>query len=1068
MSASLKNLPNFVTDAYRITPQNAFKPENIVIGSYTFLPWVRGGVGAVVNTPAAGLRATVDVAVPVQADGQADLQAGTTVHVRGPGDVLGLDERQIIRRYPLPEATDAEDTFLAHVEFDRPVIPWLFSPTAAGGDRLVPWIALVVLEQGRYQLRPGSQGRPDQVATFLGELQPTDDAWAWAHAQLIGTPDTVPDPADQPSVDDRLTAEYGQANLSRLLCPRKLDPQRQYLACVVPLYNAGVAAGLGEPPPANLAMAWTRAADGADTDTAITLPLYTSWRFATGADGDFASLAEKLHGVAAPWQIGRRLTATSTPGGGLPPLADGDPGQLQTIHGPVYSPNAPDPKSPNPTEVAAVTAETASWPATETEALRTELNRPYELARRTASPDDPVPRPVVGPEIYARYQAAAARVEPSRDADWFGQLNLRPEHRVAAGLGTRVVQMDQEQLMQSAWAQVGEIDAANRSLRWVQLARFVGTASYERHITPLAFGDLLAATRRVQSRVLAQPVLTVAADVAKSNLADAAVSSAFRRVTRPLGGLARFVAADPSGQGRLVAEDGTARDMQRPYQELDGVAGVSSAAAAALDPQRVAAALGVDVSGVPAALAAAGTALDAQPALIDITDEHVRRTTPDPGDYAVFAGKQLLSHLRQGLKQPPGKNPAWSASAASLALAVQTIPELANAAREIAAELMRGINAEPQPQQELVGILQNAREATPDSLRQGFTAIGDDLVAPDWPATALRPGLGITSPSLVALVDPAVNLTARVKARFGASRPSWLPPDWFDDLLLNPVMAAPVFTRPMYEALDAYSRDWLLPGLGKFAEPDIVTTLQSNARFIEAFLGGLSHEMGRELLWRGYPTDQRGTYFRRFWDRTKDDLAQDLARFTTTPLGSHVVPTLDGRVVLLVRGQLIRRYPHAIVLAMFADRLIDGVPEFGDPGVSPGVLAGVPFHGHLPPDIKLVGFDLTIDKIRGDAQGDAGWWFVISEHPTAPRFGLAQNSTGPTRDGLAWGDLNPLRLARFLATSPTKVVHDSPDRDAPHAIYGADAASTAHVLLRDPFRAAFRAIDMLTTEGSPA
>jgi hypothetical protein len=159
--------------------------------------------------------------------------------------------------------------------------------------------------------------------------------------------------------------------------------------------------------------------------------------------------------------------------------------------------------------------------------------------------------------------------------------------------------------------------------------------------------------------------------------------------------------------------------MQRPYQELDGVAGVSSAAAAALDPQRVAPALGVDVSGVPAALAAAGTALDAQPALIDITDEHVRRTAPDPGDYAVFAGKQLLSHLRQGLKQPPGKNPAWSASAAGLALAMQAIPELADAAREIAAELMKGIDAKPQPQQELVGILQNAREATPDSLRQG-------------------------------------------------------------------------------------------------------------------------------------------------------------------------------------------------------------------------------------------------------------------------------------------------------------------------------------------------------------
>ena len=31
---------------------------------------------------------------------------------------------------------------------------------------------------------------------------------------------------------------------------------------------------------------------------------------------------------------------------------------------------------------------------------------------------------------------------------------------------------------------------------------------------------------------------------------------------------------------------------------------------------------------------------------------------------------------------------------------------------------------------------------------------------------------------------------------------------------------------------------------------------------------GLNSELGRELLWRGYPTDQRGTSFRQFWDAT--------------------------------------------------------------------------------------------------------------------------------------------------------------------------------------------------------
>ena len=32
---------------------------------------------------------------------------------------------------------------------------------------------------------------------------------------------------------------------------------------------------------------------------------------------------------------------------------------------------------------------------------------------------------------------------------------------------------------------------------------------------------------------------------------------------------------------------------------------------------------------------------------------------------------------------------------------------------------------------------------------------------------------------------------------------------------------------------------------------------------------GLNHEFARELLWREYPTDQRGSTFRQFWDRAR-------------------------------------------------------------------------------------------------------------------------------------------------------------------------------------------------------
>jgi hypothetical protein len=1057
---SLGDLPNFVHDAYRLTPVEPFKPENIVIGSYTFLPWVRGGVGAVVQAPAGALRATIDIAVPVQPAPPEKLNATRTIQVRGPGDVLGIDERQIIRRYPLAEAVNAEDTFLAHVEFDRPVVPWLFSPMAAVGDKLTPWLALVVLEQGRYTMRPGRDGLPDQVQTFLGELQPTDDAWAWAHAQLIG-------PADSgPTVDDRLTAAYGAANLSRLLCPRKLDPERQYLAAVVPSFNAGLARGLGQPLPAALDMAWSRAGDNSDADTAITLPVYSSWRFSTGEDGDFGSLALKLHGVPAPWQVGRRLTEMSRPGGGLPDLAPVDPGRLQTIRAAVFSPNLPDPNSPDPTEVEAVAAETAQWPQRETDALRAELNRPDQLAATAAADPNAIPRPIVGPEIYARYQATARRVDAARDGDWFGELNMRPQKRVAAGLGTRVVQMDQEQLMQAAWAQVGEVDAANRALRWAQLARFVGTSSYVRHAGPLGFGDLLSVTRRVQSRLLAQPGLTVAADLGASSVADAAVTSSFRRVTRTFGGLTRYVAADPAAHRRLVADGDTPRDMQRPYVELDGVIAVSNLVCTALDGVRVAPALGGDPSAIGAALDAASQALQGS-SVVDEADDTIRSTQPQPRDLAVLAAKGLLERLARGAKLARGQQPVWAAAAASLARATQVLPDLAHEAAQVAQEIAASHQIEvPPPSEDLMTLLRLASDVDAGTITETFGQIGSDLVGIDWPATPDRPALGVDHPTLLQRADPAVNLTARMKARIAL--PPWIRPDWFDDLLLNPVMAAPVFTRPMYEALDAYSRDWLLPGLNRFPEPDVVTVLQSNPQFVEGFLCGLSHEMGRELLWRGYPTDQRGTYFRRFWNAGRDDLSQDIARFAPTDLGEHLDPALDG-VVLMVRGELIRRYPDAIVLAMYAHNVdAQGVPQFEDPVAQPDTLAGISFHGPLPPDIVLVGFDLTVEKIRSAPGNGVGWWFVIAEHPTAPRFGLEEQGVAPvqSRDALGWDYPSITRLGRFLDSARQVVLADGQEAGSPTARFGADSASTARVLLRDPRRAAFEAKTLLTPTGA--
>lgn len=107
------------------------------LGSYTLLPHHRTGTAAAYRTPfttSARARGRIDVTVPLT-DGS-NLDGGTgRLLLRGPGDVLGIDPRQVVRRYPSPGTRDAEPSDLAHCELDQPDLPWLFTPTGpdAGG-----------------------------------------------------------------------------------------------------------------------------------------------------------------------------------------------------------------------------------------------------------------------------------------------------------------------------------------------------------------------------------------------------------------------------------------------------------------------------------------------------------------------------------------------------------------------------------------------------------------------------------------------------------------------------------------------------------------------------------------------------------------------------------------------------------------------------------------------------------------------------------------------------------------------------------------------------------------------
>lgn len=251
-------------------------------------------------------------------------------------------------------------------------------------------------------------------------------------------------------------------------------------------------------------------------------------------------------------------------------------------------------------------------------------------------------------------------------------------------------------------------------------------------------------------------------------------------------------------------------------------------------------------------------------------------------------------------------------------------------------------------------------------------------------------------------------------------------------------MAYPEFDTPMYKPLLDLSTEHFLPNIERIPQNTIML-LETNQRFIEAYMVGLNHEFARELLWREYPTDQRGSYFRQFWDvsgvRNPEGLSRDALReklrdipplhrwskFST--LGDHdhreVAGEDEEEVVLVIRGELLKKYPTAVIYAHRAQWQLDDVGEI-DPGqerildttgdMEEKIKAPL-YEAKVDPDIYFLGFDLTADEVKGGSgrgdNTDPGWFFVIKERPGEPRFGLDIQRNGELNvwNDLAWPDV---------------------------------------------------------------
>jgi hypothetical protein len=944
--------------------------------------------------------------------------------------------------------------------------------------RLQPWLALVVLTEDEFGDRGQLPGQPLASIEIddRGVLPPADQLGSWAHVHVNRTitasdAETVAD--DLPAALIRLAAvvaENPDLACSRMICPRRLDPEATYHAFLVPAFETGRLAGLGLDPAGSPGAGQSSWVDYAGRPDPAGLCYYYRWQFRTAPSGDFEYLARLLKPRTADARVGHRDMDVRTPGSGLPGIDGPRLGGVLRLGGALKVPDtALDPDELD--EQALFEDWDQPYPDAFQRALAALINLADDYMDQGAGTADPL----ITPPLYGRWHALVDRLLNERDGtpitpddNWVHELNLDPRFRVPAGTGGRVVRAHDEEYMQAAWDQLGDVLAANKRIRAAQVARELGFSLHRNHLEPLrliAPGQLLTMSAPVQSRLIPDAGfalaagtarLTVAARIADSRLAAAPVSPVLRRITRPGSRLMRQLPFGPgAGTGGGVGIAGEEGEVPPARQDL--LARMSDGEVTAAPPKLAPAGV-VTVDDLEQALT--GPILE-----IAVAADPVENPVPTLATSADF----VISLPGEGVHPTAGG--ADSAEAIRFKQALDDAYAAFNVAAVAGAVSPRdGLDVEA------------LAESTMDGVHPDTTVPRRAMAGIALPARFLPPG------------DDGPILSLRLAAGPG------LAPAAAPDPLAE-VMAYPIIDLPMFRPLMDLGAELFCPNIN-LVPPNSVTLLETNPRFIESYLVGLNHEMARELLWREYPTDQRGSVFRQFWDvrsvlslpfespEARSERLRDIPPIhlwdPASALGKHNNRGASvEELVLVIRGELLKKYPTAVIYAHKAvwtgtnRELAEFDPtEEDDP---PHDKVRMPlFDAKLDPDVYFFGFDLTEEDARGDDDPavDAGWFFVLKERPGEPRFGLDIERDGDLEvwNDLAWPDVIPagggagptyIRLDEHtpphsltVPTEPEKI--EQHNEDSPlHWNAQINAADIAYILFQAPVLVAIHAREML-------
>jgi hypothetical protein len=357
--------------------------------------------------------------IPLTLDDIADDRPAAPLEInvvfRGPGDIAALKPSAIRHTAPRDSTADNETTKLVHVDFHESDLPWRYSPKAPANDasaaptRLSPWIVLLV-------------GNTDELNVQGGIVQPApavladhdlSTSYRWAHVQ-----------------------NDNGVLISRLLSPRVLVPLSSYVAVLVPAFNSAGAPN------------WTAAGLSGSF-----LPVFYSWRFQTGEQGDFETLAAALR-VRKTQSLGIAAIRYHRPLAGVEVTLSAG-GAITSLQ------NLPD----QSVEIAKAKAD---------------LDKVNDPLGDELLPGEIPATPLRQIMQLPRY--GALWLQDTDAVAWSKSMNDDPRHRGVAGIGLEMGIVAQESLMSAAVEQAGALQDIGQRIGFLALGLGMSAQLWRRRL----------------------------------------------------------------------------------------------------------------------------------------------------------------------------------------------------------------------------------------------------------------------------------------------------------------------------------------------------------------------------------------------------------------------------------------------------------------------------------------------------------------------------------------------------------------------------------------------------------